>query len=99
MVPTHQIRPPGTKKHVDILKTTPFSQKIQKMTEVYEVVILSLFPFRGPLEFRPKQRFDEACAAALEAAKAVRAEKISKGSLRENSPKNSNQRDYIIPQT
>ena len=44
MVPAHQIRPPGSKKHVEILNTTPFSKKIQKLTKVYEVVIFDNVP-------------------------------------------------------
>ena len=44
MVPAHQIRPPGSKKHVEILKTPPFSKKIPKMSKVHELVIFFLFP-------------------------------------------------------
>ena len=48
-MPTHEIRLPGTKKHVEILKTTPFLKKIPKFTKVYEVVVFSLFPLEKVL--------------------------------------------------
>ena len=49
MVPTHEIRPPGSKKHVEIINTTPFLKKSPKLTKVYELVIFFLFPFKKVL--------------------------------------------------
>ena len=49
IVPTHEIRPPGSKKHVETLKTTPFFKKIPKLTKIHEVVIFSLFPLEKAL--------------------------------------------------